>query len=87
MTQDSSSDRWIYPDSDPDVFPIASKALWIHYFVGISHLAEYRENRPATVREILIKLLNPHSSMVMEVKRDLEYISSTTSPPKVNQFF
>jgi len=31
--------------------------LWIHYLVGVSHFAEYRENRLMNVREMLINLL------------------------------
>jgi len=38
-----------HPDSDQDVCWIASKMLWIHYLVGVSHFAECRENRLATV--------------------------------------
>jgi len=34
---------------DPDVCRITHKMLWIHYLVGVSHFAECRENRPATV--------------------------------------
>ena len=30
--------------------------LWIHYLVGVSHFAECCENRPVTVREMLINL-------------------------------
>jgi len=49
MILDSNQDFRINPDSGPNICRIASKMLWIHYLVGVSHFAECRENRPVTV--------------------------------------
>ena len=57
MIRDSNPDFRINPDSDPDVCRIAPKVLWIHYLVGVSYFVECCENRPVTVREMLIDLL------------------------------
>ena len=45
--QDSNPNCRITPD--PDACRISPKMLWIHYLVGISHFAKFRENRPVTV--------------------------------------
>ena len=48
---DSNPDSRINPDPDPDDCRICPKILWMHYLVGVSHLAKYRRNRPLTVYE------------------------------------
>ena len=66
----TESDRDSNPDSDASVCRTASKMLWIHYLVGVSHVAERRGNRPVTVRNAnkyrktinLINLLKSPSS-------------------------
>jgi len=42
--------------------------LLIHYLVDVSHFAECCENRPMTVREMLINLVIPYSAMAREVQ-------------------
>ena len=37
MVRDLNPDFRINPDSDPDVFRIVAKMLWIHYLVSVSH--------------------------------------------------
>jgi len=68
-------------DSDPDVCRIASKTLWIHYLVSVSHFAEFHQNQPVTVGEMLINLLfqNGEGSEKVIPNPYLE-------PRKVNQF-
>ena len=78
----------INPDSGSDVGRIASKILCIHYLVGVSHFAECRENRPVTVWEIVINLLNsPIPKWLGKWKSDPESVSEKGSPLKVSQFF
>ena len=50
---DSNPDSRINPDPypDPDDCRICPKIFWMHYLVGVSHLAKYRRNRPLTVYE------------------------------------
>jgi len=59
--------------------------IWIHYFVGVSHFAECHENCLLAVREMLINILK---SLILQLrgkwKSDLESVSGTWSPPKVN---
>jgi len=59
--------------------------LWIHYLVGVSHFAECRENRLATV---CMRYANksskiPYSQLWEKWKSDPESVSGTGSPPKV----
>jgi len=64
--------------------------LWIHYLVGNSHFAECCENRPVTLREMLINLLtikSLNSRMVREVAKLSAIRIRDRSPSKVNQFF
>jgi len=76
------------PDSDPDVCQIAAKMLWMHYHVGVSHFAEWRDNRPVTVWEMLINLLKcPITQWWGKRKSDTKSVSGTGSPPKVYYFF
>jgi len=49
MIRDSNPNFRINPDLYPDVCQIALKMAWIRYPVGVSHFAEYRENRPVNV--------------------------------------
>jgi len=75
-------------DSDPNVCLIAPKMLWIHYLVGVSHFAECRENRSVTAWEMLINLIKSAIPQLWgKWKSDMESVSRTRSPPKVNQFF
>jgi len=41
VSRDLNPDIRINPDSDPDVYRIAPKMLWIYYLVGVSHFAEF----------------------------------------------
>jgi len=67
VVQYSNPDFRINLDSDPDVFRIASKMLWIHYFVGV---AECRENQPVTIKENANKSSTiSYSAMVREVEK------------------
>jgi len=81
---DWNPDFWINPDLDPDVCRIAVKMLWIYYFVGISHFAECRRNRPVTVWEMNRK--SPIPQWRGKSKSDPESVSGTESSPKVKQF-
>ena len=47
VIRDSNPYFRINPDSD--VCRIGPKVLWIHSFVGVSHFAKHRKNRPVTV--------------------------------------
>ena len=60
---------------------------WIHYFVGVSHFAECRKNRPVTVSEMLINLKFPVPQRLGQWKSYPESASETGSPPKVTSFF
>jgi len=63
---DSNPDFRIKPDSDPDICSMLS----IHYLVGVSHFAEWRENLPVSVREMIINLLKiSYSAMVREIEK------------------
>ena len=74
-------------DSNPDVCRTAPKILQIHYLVSISHFTECRANRPVTVWEMLINLLkSPISEWWRKWKSDLESVSGSGSPSKVEQF-
>jgi len=76
--------RLISTKSDPDVCRIAPKMLWIHYLVGVSHFAECRENRPATVWEMVINLLkSPISQRWRKRKIDPKFLSGNRSLAKV----
>jgi len=46
LIRGSNPDCRINPD--PDVSRISPKMLWIHYLVGVSHLAQFRKNRRVT---------------------------------------
>jgi len=65
--------------------------LWIYYLVGINYFAMCRENRRATVWEMLIGqglnlLRSPIPQWWGNWKSDPESVSRIESPPKVNQF-
>ena len=70
VIRDSNSDFRI--DMDPGVHRIAPKMSWTHSLVGVSHFADLRENRPATVWEILINALKCHilTMITMSLIRD-----------------
>jgi len=65
--------------------------VWIHFqLVGVSHFAECRENRSATVTEMLMNNANKSPKIPYyerEQETDTESVSGTVSPPKVNKFF
>jgi len=44
------------PHPLPRVRRIATKILWAYYLVGVSHFAEYRENQPVTLSEMLMNI-------------------------------
>ena len=82
----SNPDCRINPD--PNVCWIFPKMFWIHYLVGVSHFAEFSNNQAVTVWEMLINLLkSPIPQWWGKWKSDLESLSGTGAPPKVNQFF
>ena len=55
---------------------------------NVSHFSESRKNRPVTVREMLINLLNfPYSAMAREVEKWSGMCILDRLSPKVNQFF
>jgi len=57
-------------DTDPDVRRICPKILWMHYLVGVSHLAKYGTNRPLRVWEMLAIVQKiPYSAMVKKMKK------------------
>jgi len=63
---------------DPHVCRIAPKMLWVHYVVGVSRFGEFRNNRPVTVREVLINLLkSPTEQWRVNWKIDPECVSGT----------
>jgi len=43
--------------------------LWIHYLVGVSHVAECHEYRPVTVRDANKSPKMRYSAMAREVKK------------------
>ena len=45
LIRDLNPDFQINPHPDPDVCRIAPKMYWIHYRVGASHFAKYRNKR------------------------------------------
>jgi len=53
VIQGSNPDFQINPNSDPDVCRICPKMLWMHYLVGVSHVAKYGTDRPLIVLEML----------------------------------
>ena len=55
VSRDLNPDIRINPDSDPDVYRIAPKMLWIYYLVGVSHFAEFV--KISQWREMLINLI------------------------------
>jgi len=74
------------PYSDPDVCRIAPKMLCI-YQLSVSVVSPCRENRPATLREMLINLLrSPIPQWWGKWKSDPESVSGTGtgSPPITN---
>ena len=85
--QEFKSDIRINPDSDPNVCRISATMLWIHYLVGISHLAKCHENQPVTVQEMWISLLKSPIPVSRKWKSDLESIGTIGSRPKRSQFF
>ena len=66
----------IIPDSDQDVCRIAQKMWWIRYLLTSLSVVDQKCSY-----EIC------YSTVVREWKSDLESVSRTGSPPKVNQFF
>jgi len=82
----SNPDFRINLDPDPDVHRICPK-IWMHYLVGISHLAKYRTNRPL----IYVRNANKcpkisYSAMVKNMKSDLESTRRSGSSTEVNHF-
>ena len=70
VIRDLKLDFQITLDPDPDVchLPDRSKKVWIYYFIGVSHFAECRENRPVTMRSSNKSPKIPDSAMVREVE-------------------
>jgi len=58
VAKEISADVWVGVfNLDPNVCRIAPKVYWIQSLVGVSHFAEYSENRPVTVCKMLINVL------------------------------
>jgi len=56
---------WINQDLNPDICRIITKMSWIHYFIGVSHFAECRENRPMTIRNAIKSPKIPYSAILI----------------------
>jgi len=57
----------VNPDLDLDVCWVPAKILWIHYLVGISQFAKYRENRPVTMTNAKSPKI-PYSAVLAKVE-------------------
>jgi len=53
VVSDLNPDFWIL---DPDVHLVCPKMLWMHYVVGISHVAKHSTNWPLIALEMLTNI-------------------------------
>jgi len=88
VIQYSNPDCRINPDPDSRCLPGLSQNVLDSYLVSISHFAKFCKSRPVTVWEMLINLLKSTIPQWWgKWKIDLESVSGTGAPPKVDQLF